>query len=138
MANTFNLKMYATDKVVYDGECESLVLPASDGEFAILANHEQVLVAMVMGELRYTANGEKKTLFTGRGFCYFNDNKAVIIVDTVENPDEIDEKRAEEAKLRAEERLRQKQSKHDFYTSQAALSRAMSRMQEAARHRRGM
>ncbi|MGN1115566.1 MAG: ATP synthase F1 subunit epsilon [Candidatus Ornithomonoglobus sp.] len=138
MANTFNLKIYATDQVVYDGECEYLVLPASDGEFAILANHEQVLVAMVMGEMRYTVSGEKRILFTGSGFCYFNDNKAVIIADTAEKPEEIDERRAEEAKLRAEERLRQTQSKHDFYSSQAALSRALSRMQEAARHRRGM
>jgi F-type H+-transporting ATPase subunit epsilon len=138
MANSFNLKIYATDKVVYDGKCESLVLPAADGEFTILANHERVLVAMVMGESRYTVNGEKNVFFTGIGFCYFENNNAVIIVDTAENPDEIDEKRAEEAKLRAEERLRQQQSKHDFYSSQAALSRAMSRMQEAARHRRGI
>lgn len=138
MAKSFNLKIYATNKVIYDGECESLVLPASDGEFAILYGHENVLVAMVMGETRYTVNGEKSIFFTGSGFCYFKDNTAEVFVDTAEKPEEIDERRAREAKERAEERLRQTQSRHDFYSSQAALSRALSRMQEAARHRRGM
>ena len=42
MAKKFNLKIYATDKVVFDGECESRVLPATDGEYAILANHEHL------------------------------------------------------------------------------------------------
>lgn len=138
MAKTFNLKIYATNKVVYDGECESLVIPAPDGEYAILPGHEPVLAAMAMGESRYTVSGEKRLLFTGSGFCYFKDNSAVIMVGTAENPDEIDLRRAEDAKQRAEERLRRRQSKHDFYLSQAALSRAMSRMQEAARHRRGI
>ena len=137
MAN-FNLKIYATDKVVFDGECESLVLPASDGEYAILPNHEDVLVALTMGETRFTAGGEKSIFFTGLGFCYFNNNSAVVFVDTAERPEEIDERRAREAKERAEERLRQQQSKHDFYTSQAALSRAMSRMKEAARRKHGL
>ncbi len=134
----FNLKIYATDKVIYDGKCTSLVLPSTDGEYAILHNHESVLVALAMGEIRFIENDEKKTFFTGAGFCYFNNNDAVVFVDTAELPEEIDERRAREAKERAEERLRQKQSKHDFYTSQAALSRAMSRMQEAARHKRGI
>ena len=138
MAN-FNLKIYATDKVVYDGECKSLVLPASDGEYAILPNHEDVLVALAMGETCFTtADGEKSVFFTGLGFCYFNNNSAVVFVDTAERPEEIDERRAREAKERAEERLRQQQSKHDFYLSQAALSRAMSRMKEAARRKPGL
>ena len=137
MAN-FNLKIYATDKVVFEGECESLVLPAPDGEYAILPNHEDVLVALTMGETRFTTGGEKSIFFTGLGFCYFNNNSAVVFVDTAERPEEIDERRAREAKERAEERLRQQQSKHDFYTSQAALSRAMSRMKEAARRKPGL
>lgn len=137
MAKTFNLKIYATDKVVYDGECESLVLPAADGEYAILANHEPLLIAMVMGETRYIVNGEKKVYLTGPGFCYVDNNSAVAFVNTAERPEDIDLLRAKEAKERAEERLRQADSKHSFYATQAALSRALSRMQEVSRRRRG-
>lgn len=137
MANTFSLKILATDRMIYDGECESLVLPATDGEYAILANHEPLLIALVMGELRYRINDEKNVYLTGNGFCYVNDNQVVVEVETAERPEEIDERRAKEAAERAEERLRQKRSKQSFHESEAALSRAMSRMKEAARHRRG-
>lgn len=137
MANTFQLKILATDKLVYDGECENLVLPATDGEYAILANHEPLLIALVMGELRYTVNSEVNILLTGMGFAFVEDNNVTVEVETAERPEEIDERRAKEAAERAEERLRQAASKRSFYESQAALSRAMSRMKEAARHRRG-
>lgn len=138
MANTFQLKIFATDKVVYNGECENLVLPATDGEYAILANHEPLLIALVMGEMRYTVAGQVNTFLTGAGFAFVENNQVVVEVETAERPEEIDERRAKEAAERAEERLRQKQSKRNFYESQAALSRAMSRMKEVARHRRGI
>lgn len=137
MANKFNLKIYATDKVVYDGECESLTLAAADGEYAILANHEDLLIALVMGETRFTVDGETNTFFTGDGFAYVEHGDVVVFVDTAERPEEIDVRRAEEAKARAEEKLRQETSRQEYYQSKAALSRAMSRMKEAARHRRG-
>ncbi len=137
MAGKFNLKIYATDKVVFDGECESLVLPATDGEYAILAKHEDLLIALVLGELRFETDGEKQVFFTGLGFAYVEDNSVVVFVDTAERPEEIDLRRAEEAKLRAEEKLRHETGRQEYYHTQASLSRAMSRMKEAARHRRG-
>lgn len=51
-----------------------------------------------------------------------------VIVDTAEYPEEIDARRAEEAKIRAEEAMRQKQSILEYNHSQAALSRAMTRL----------
>ena len=58
----------------------------------------------------------------------------VIIADTVEKPEEIDVKRAEEAKIRAEERLRQKQSIMEYYHTQVALNKAMNRLKVNQRH----
>ena len=138
MANTFNLKIYATDKVVYDGDCESIVLPATDGEYALLANHEDLLIALVLGETRFVVNGETNVFFTGLGFAYVQNNSVVVFVETAERPEEIDIRRAEEAKERAEEKLRQEMSRQEYYHSKASLARAMSRMKEAARHRRGI
>ena len=138
MANTFNLKIYATDKVVYDGDCESIVLPATDGEYALLANHEDLLIALVLGETRFVVNDETNVFFTGLGFAYVQNNSVVVFVDTAERPEEIDIRRAEEAKERAEEKLRQEMSRQEYYHSKASLARAMSRMKEAARHRRGI
>ena len=57
-----------------------------------------------------------------------------MICVSVELPEEIDKRRAEEAKERAEEELRQKMSQFDFYVTKANLSRAMERIKVKNRH----
>ena len=57
-----------------------------------------------------------------------HNNRVTLLVETAEKPEEIDVRRAEEAKQRAEERLRQKQSMVEYRTTQAALARALSRL----------
>ena len=59
-------------------------------------------------------------------------NRATVIVDTCEYPEEIDLRRAEEAKERAEEQLRQKQSIAEYHISKASLARAMTRLKEGS------
>ena len=70
---------------------------------------------------------------TGTGFAQIINNRAMVIVDTCESPEEIDVRRAEEAKERAQEQLRQKQSIQEYYRSKASLARAMSRLKVAKR-----
>jgi len=72
------------------------------------------------------------------GFREFNNdtNDCNIFVNTIERPEEIDVRRADEAKLRAEEELRQKQSIIEYYQSKADLARAMARLKGASRHGR--
>jgi F-type H+-transporting ATPase subunit epsilon len=59
---------------------------------------------------------------------------ALVFVQACERPDEIDESRAEQARRRAEEFLRQKRSFAEYNQSKIALARAMARL-SAAKHR---
>ena len=59
----------------------------------------------------------------------FANNRLTLLVDTLETKEEVDIRRAEEAKERAEEELRQKQSYVEFKKSQAALARALGRLE---------
>jgi F-type H+-transporting ATPase subunit epsilon len=61
-------------------------------------------------------------------------NRVVMIVDTAEQPDEIDALRAQEALDRAKERLRQKQSIQEYYRTQASIARALSRLKEKSKY----
>ena len=127
--NTFSLKIIASDKVFYDGRCGIVIVPALDGEKAIMAHHENMVFAVDIGEIRIqTQEGEWITGVVGRGFAQVINNRVSILVDTAEHPDEIDVRRAREAKERAQEQLRQKQSIQEYYMSQASLARAMSRL----------
>ena len=61
-------------------------------------------------------------------------NFVKMFADTVERPEDIDIKRAEAAKARAEERLRQQLSTKQYYHTKAALNRAMARIKAAGKH----
>ena len=127
--NSFSLKVIACDRVFFDGRCEQVVQPLHDGEIAILAHHENLVFAVVIGEIRITDETVEEIVgVTGTGFAQIINNRAMVIVDTCESPEEIDVRRAEEAKERAQEPLRQKQSIEEYHRSKASLARAMARL----------
>lgn len=65
--STFSLKIISTDKVFYDGKCEYLVIPTIDGEKGILAHHENMVIAVEIGELRFRKpDGEWVTAVVSR------------------------------------------------------------------------
>lgn len=134
---TFNLRVIAHDKVFFDGEAQALFIPAPDGMYEVLAHHAECVVAIEPGELKITDDkGQASVAVCGRGYLDFHvkSNTADVLVDTVERPEEIDIRRAQEAKERAEEELRQKQSIREYYQSQAALARAMARLKTANKY----
>lgn len=134
---TFDLKIIACEKVFYEGQCPVLIVPAIDGELAIMANHAKMVAAVKAGELRYkTLDGQWHDAVNGIGFVQVMANKVTVLVDTVERPEDIDIARAKAAEERAKERLRQKQSLQEYYRSQASLARAMARLSAASKHRR--
>lgn len=132
--DTFGLKIIASDRIFYEGRCRKLVLPAPDGEIGILANHENAVIALGVGNARLEFKDDQWVeIALGEGFAEIVNNRVTILVDTAERPDEIDVRRAEEARERAEERLRQKQSTQEYYQTQAALARAMNRLKISQR-----
>ncbi|MDD4371812.1 MAG: F0F1 ATP synthase subunit epsilon [Anaerostipes sp.] len=128
MAETFYFEIIASDKKFYSGACEHVIFPSIDGKVGILANHEDMVTALVPGELRYKVGNEWHEAVVGEGFADVTRDFVVVLADTVERPEDIDINRAKEAKARAEERLKQKQSRLQYYHTQAALSRAMARL----------
>ena len=129
MESTFGLEIYASNKLAYAGRARSLVVPVEDGEKAFLAHHANVIVAIVTGELRYEdADGNKVVAAVSSGFVEMINNRAKLFCLSVERPEEIDIRRAQEAKEHAEEQLRQKQSIREYHMSRASMARALSRL----------
>ena len=127
--STFSLKIISTDKVFYDGKCEYLVIPTIDGEKGILAHHENMVIAIEVGEAKMQLeDGTWETLAVGTGFLEVVNNRVTMLVQTAEKPEEIDARRAEERREVMEEKLRQKQSIQEYYHTKASLARAMNRL----------
>lgn len=135
--NTFKLIIISTRRFFFDGEAQSLTLPHLDGgSECFLAHHENTIFPIVPGEMKIVdAQGNTIDAFVGDGFLEFIDNSAKMVVASAEHPEEIDERRANEAMLRAEEELRQKQSIHEYNLSQMNLARAMERLKVKNRHK---
>ena len=132
--NTFLLNVTACDRVFFEGYCRQVILPLEDGEKGIQAHHENMVFAVEIGEIRITdETGEEIVGVTGTGFAQIINNRAMVIVDTAEHPDEIDVRRAKEAKERAKEQLRQEQSIREYHMSKASLARAMSRLRYSSK-----
>ena len=134
MAKTFQLEIIATDRIFFRGECEHLVITAIDGLLGIMAGHEPLVTVLPTGELKYMVDGVWKYAAISEGFIQVMPDKAVILADSCELPEEIDIKRAEEARQRAEELMKQKQSIVEYYQTQAALNRAMDRLKVSQKH----
>lgn len=126
----FYLKVISSNRIFYEGFCTCLIIPSVDGEKAIMAHHEEVIVAVDNGEMRMQKEegGEWSYAVLGKGFCMVANNRVTVLADTVERPEEVDANRAKEALERAQERLRQKQSIQEYHMNQLALSRAMARL----------
>lgn len=133
----FELKMLSANGVFYEGACSSLILPAPDGEFAVMAHHEEMMVAVVAGEARFRKEGEEwQYAVVGQGLCRMAENKVLLLSDTIERPEDIDAARARKALERAEEKLRSRQSIQEYHMTRAAMARAMARIRETEKFMR--
>ena len=129
-SNSFYLKIIAANRVFYSGRCRSIIVPEYDGQKEILAHHEDMVIAVNDGEMRFQPEGSDNWEYAvvGIGFVEIVNNRVTLLVESAERPEEIDVARAREAKERAEEQMRQKQSIHEYYHSRASLARAMARL----------
>lgn len=134
--NSFILNITASSGEFYQGSCESMVLPVKDGVYGVQAGHSPVLVAIHMGMLKFTVDGETREILVGDGIAEVTPTFVLLLVDSAERPGDIDKNRAEAARIRAEERLQHKQSMHEYYQTKIALDRAMQRLQTAAKYKR--
>ena len=129
MQNTFGLEIYAANRQFFSGRAQSLIIPAEDGQKEFLAHHANVVATIIPGEMRFEdADGNTHVFAVSSGFVEMINNRAKLFCLSVESPDEIDIRRAQEAKERAEEQLRQKQSIQEYHMNQMALARAMTRL----------
>ena len=136
MSDSFHLKILAADKTFFDGDAISLSIPAFDGSYQILAHHEPVVMALKEGVLRFRFVNEEgnetvRTGVNGLGLVNIRKDTVMVLVDSIEAPEDIDRARAERALKRAMEQLRQDQSIQEYEQSKASMARAMLRLSEA-------
>ena len=134
---TIHFQIATPEKVVFDApEAESISLPTKMGEITILPDHLPVVASLVPGEVRVKVGGEEVVMAVSGGFIEIRPGKVVVLADSAEHAEEIDEARAEEARQRAQELISQKHTEAVDYTGLAVkLEKELARLRVVRKRR---
>lgn len=142
MAEKIKFKIVTPERTVLESEIDQLTLPTQEGEITVLPNHIPLISVLVPGELIAKNGDEETAMAVSGGIVEVRKNEITILADTAERAEEIDVKRAEEARERAEklkvERIQTDEAQ--YATAAAILEKNLARIRVAKKHltRRGM
>ncbi len=133
------LKIATPEKVIYENEILQVSIPTMDGEITVLPNHVPLISVLKAGEMRIVDKEGEQILAVSGGFLEVRgQNEIVILADNAERATEIDVDRAEQARLRAEELMKQTKSVEDvdFAKLQAMIDREMNRVRVGKKYKK--
>ena len=129
-----DLEVATPSRLVVSETVDEVVIPGSQGYFGVLPGHAPLLATLGVGELSFRKGGTVFHLALTGGFAEVRNDKVIVLAENAERPDEIDRDRAQRSRDRAERRLGGREGEIDFVRAQAALARALIRLQVAGYH----
>jgi F-type H+-transporting ATPase subunit epsilon len=133
---TLKLEIVTAERQVFSDEVKAVIAPGVEGQLGILPHHAPLMTMLQSGELIIKKDDEENYLFISGGFLEVRPEKVIVLADACEHCEEINISRAEEAKQRAEERLKTPASGMDHTRAEAALRRSLVRLKVAERVRK--
>jgi len=127
--NTFVLQIISPDRVFYEGEVKMVEMVTSEGEIGVLKGHIPMTNILKSGIINIIEEDVEKQAALHEGFVEILQEKVTVLAEIAEWPDEININRANEAKIRAERRLGQKESGIDILRAETALKKALIRIE---------
>ncbi len=126
------------DRQLFEGEVDMVVAPGTEGIMGILPNHAPLLTTLAFGELIVRIGEDEEIFIVAGGVMEVQPDGVVILADSGEHVAEIDEERAEKARLRAKELLAEgpPPDTDEYLAIQAALRRSELRLSTARKHQR--
>jgi F-type H+-transporting ATPase subunit epsilon len=131
-----HLEIVTAERTILSDDVDQINAPGAAGRMGVLPRHEPLLTTLMPGELTIVKNGERTPFAVSGGFMEVLPDRVTILADTAERADEIDEARADAARRRAEDMMRERRGEQDSVMAEAQLRRAMARLR-VARLRRG-
>lgn len=127
------VEILTPSRILAQEQVDELNIPGELGYLGILPGHTALLTKLGQGELMYRKGAQRYYMALFGGYMEVRDDQVSVLADIAEKATEIDRPRAEAARERAEQRLRDFHGQEiDFERARAALMRAMIRLQVAA------
>jgi F-type H+-transporting ATPase subunit epsilon len=131
MADTFQLEIVTPEKLMVKETADEVQIPGKAGYMDVLPGHAPLITELMIGEIAYKNAGATQHLSVAWGFAEVLPDKVTILAQTAERAEDIDVKRAQEAKARAEAALARSEADLDFDATLSALKRAEVRLKVA-------
>ena len=130
-------EIVSQDKMVYEGDADSVLLPGTDGEMGILPNHAPLLTTLKYGIITVRTQAQEMYFTVAGGVAEIQPEIITVLADSAENVEEIDVERAESARKRAEEELAKgvPPDTDSYLKMEAALRRSNLRLDAVRRYR---
>jgi len=133
---TLRLDIVTAEQVVYSEDVDVVVAPGAEGQLGILPHHAPLMTMLQPGELLVKKGGEELSMAITGGFLEVRPDRVIVLADAAERAEDIDIARAEEAKRRAQQRLKEHAPEVDMARAEAALRRAITRLGVVQRRRK--
>jgi len=128
MAATLKLEIVTPAGTVYAEDVEMVTLPGVAGQMGIYPRHVPLMTQLVPGEMIAHKEGRDLFIATGEGLIEVTARRVAILTDLAIPADRIDEAKAEEARQRAEARLREKLSDEEIASVNGSLARSLAQL----------
>ena len=128
MADTLRLEIVTPDAIVYSEDVEMVTFTSVEGDLGILPQHVGLMTQLVPGEMIVRRGGHDEFLAVGDGLVEVTRKRVSILTNMAIAADKIDEARVEEARQRAEARLREKVSAEEIASINASLARSLAQL----------
>jgi len=135
MAETMRLEIVTPEAIVFSEDVEMVTLPSAEGQLGILPGHVGLMTQLIPGEMIVRRGGHDEFLAVGEGLVEVTGKRVAILTDMAIAADKIDEAKAEEARQRAEARLKEKLSAQEIASVNASLVRSLAQLQVRRRRR---
>ena len=124
----FKVEFYTPEGLFKTVDADILNVVTNDGQRGILSNHMPLVAPLIISKLEVKLNGKSELYAISNGILNFKDNVAKVIVESIEDKDSIDIKRAEAAKERALRHLNSNDPSIDIERARIALNKALNRI----------
>ncbi len=125
------VEIVTPSKIAFEGNVKSVTIPGTKGNFQVLFNHAPLMSSFEVGFIKIEDESEGQTNYaTSGGTVEVLNNKVIVLAESFESNEDIDIKRAEEARDRAKKRIKKESGESDVDLARAefALKRAINRM----------
>lgn len=128
--STIRVEVVSSEKRLYVGDAEMVVAPGVAGELGILPKHAPLLTQIKPGVLKIVvADGTEEFLYVSGGVLEVQPDKVTVLADIAERGEDLDERRAEEARKAMEEKIAAADDGIDYAKAQAELAQAVAQLQ---------